>query len=209
MANYATYQAIYGAIAIIPIFLFWLYVTWLIVLLGAVIAYAIQYPQEVKLKEDDGFDRRAYITYYGLRVAVETARSFITGKGALDPEALQDRLSITAEFYLEIVKELHAAGYVEQVEGEERILLARAPDEITVAELMVAFNAEALAAPRGDNDPVRNRISTLFDDARGGMANRTEGVTLLSLAQEMEAEGEELSAKQDIENRAQPEGLAT
>ena len=36
-----TYQLIYGAIAIIPIFLIWIYVSWLVILLGAQIAYCI------------------------------------------------------------------------------------------------------------------------------------------------------------------------
>ncbi|MBF0171262.1 MAG: YihY family inner membrane protein, partial [Nitrospinae bacterium] len=159
LINYGTYQAIYGAIAIIPIFLFWLYVTWLIVLLGAVVAYAIQYPAEVKLPQDDGFDRRSYRTYYGLRVALEAARAFAEGKGALDPARLETRLSITAEFYREIVWELHAAGYMETVEGGDRVLLARAPDQITVADIIVAFNAEALAAPRVKGDPIRDRLA--------------------------------------------------
>ncbi len=34
-----TYQLIYGAIAIIPMFLIWIYVSWLVILLGAQIAY--------------------------------------------------------------------------------------------------------------------------------------------------------------------------
>ena len=36
-----TYQMIYGAVAIIPMFLIWIYVSWLIVLLGAQITYCL------------------------------------------------------------------------------------------------------------------------------------------------------------------------
>ena len=36
-----TYQIIYGAMAVIPIFLLWIYISWLIVLLGAQISYSL------------------------------------------------------------------------------------------------------------------------------------------------------------------------
>ena len=34
---FTVYQVIYGALATIPLFLIWMYVTWLVVLLGAVL----------------------------------------------------------------------------------------------------------------------------------------------------------------------------
>ncbi len=40
--KHSTYQAIYGTLAIIPVFLFWLYVYWLIVLFGALLAHSQQ-----------------------------------------------------------------------------------------------------------------------------------------------------------------------
>ncbi|RCK05116.1 trehalose-binding protein, partial [Thalassospira xianhensis MCCC 1A02616] len=38
--NFPTYQTIYGAVAIVPIFLLWMYLTWIVVLLGAQVAAA-------------------------------------------------------------------------------------------------------------------------------------------------------------------------
>lgn len=41
---FPTYRLIYGALAIIPIFLVWIYVTWLVILLGVLVCYLLQYP---------------------------------------------------------------------------------------------------------------------------------------------------------------------
>lgn len=41
MSNFTSYQLVYGAFAALPIFLLWIYTSWLVVLLGVQISYAI------------------------------------------------------------------------------------------------------------------------------------------------------------------------
>ena len=41
MTNFPTYTLVYGAFAAVPVFLLWLYVSWLVVLLGAVVVAAL------------------------------------------------------------------------------------------------------------------------------------------------------------------------
>lgn len=53
LIEFHTYQILYGALAIIPVFLLWIYISWLIVLFGAVLCHALTYRltyySEVKL----------------------------------------------------------------------------------------------------------------------------------------------------------------
>ena len=42
VATAVPYSAIYGSIGLIPLFLFWIYVTWLIVLFGLILTYTLQ-----------------------------------------------------------------------------------------------------------------------------------------------------------------------
>jgi membrane protein len=41
ITSYSTYEAIYGAIAVIPVFLIWIYTSWVIVILGAHITFCL------------------------------------------------------------------------------------------------------------------------------------------------------------------------
>lgn len=47
VTNFSTYEFIYGAVATIPVLLFWIYVSWLIILFGAVVAYVMQVNREM------------------------------------------------------------------------------------------------------------------------------------------------------------------
>jgi len=42
MKSFTSYQVIYGAIAALPIFLVWIYISWVIVLLGAIVAATLR-----------------------------------------------------------------------------------------------------------------------------------------------------------------------
>ncbi len=47
-ANIVSYDKLYGPLSIIPIFLLWLYLIWIIVLLGAVVSYVFQHRSDLK-----------------------------------------------------------------------------------------------------------------------------------------------------------------
>ncbi len=57
--NVSRYNAIYGSFAALPLFLIWLQLSWLIVLIGAEISYAIQHASNYESPDDDDFSVEA------------------------------------------------------------------------------------------------------------------------------------------------------
>ncbi len=187
--NWASYTVIYGALAVIPIFLFWLYVTWLIVLLGSVIAYAIQYPKEIHSVKNEGFDRSRYLNYYALRLLVEAARAYLADEGALTPRDTQEKLEITAEFYDDILVKLKKLEIIEFVEGaDDTFLLGRPPENILVADLLVNLNGKTLKASPEPLDSDRTALARLFGEIEKSIKSGIDNLNLLELTRQLAKE---------------------
>jgi len=187
LREWASYSNIYGGLAIIPIFLFWLYVTWLIVLGGSVIAYAIQYPKEIKSKKKEGFDRSKYPHYYALRILLESARSFLGNQGPLEPWAVQQKLEITSEFYSEILAKLARLDLIVFLDTE-RFLLKKPLDNIRIADVMAKLNGEMLSPAPEPQDSDRKGVDALFREIKKSMETGLENLTLLGLTHRIIAE---------------------
>lgn len=99
LMNVPTYRVIYGAIAVIPIFLLWIYISWVIVLFGALISNVLTHPYRSSEQRLDGFTQaflwlgylwKAYREGKGLSL---NQLSQITAKlYELDPSQLVDTL---------------------------------------------------------------------------------------------------------------------
>ncbi len=186
--NWATYTAVYGALAIIPMFLFWLYLTWLIVLLGSVIAYAMQYPKEIHHTQNEGFRTTNYLNYYVLRVLIEAARAFERGEGELSQKEVTNKLEITGEFYGDILRKLHKLGLIEFIDmADNRFLFKIAPSDIKITDTLLNLDGETFSVAPEPADDDSAIIDRFFRDIRKGI-NQSAGRVSISELSKMEME---------------------
>ena len=131
LTSFPTYQTIYGAVAVVPIFLIWLYLAWTIVLFGAV--FSASFPEwwrsrvpGVTATLSPALRLEAAVAL----MAVIAAKS--RSGGAVDAEALADALPLDARDA--VIESLRVAGYVAATD-EDNYSLTRDLRHATVADL--------------------------------------------------------------------------
>ncbi len=128
LTTFPTYEAIYGALAAIPIFLLWIYLSWLVVLLGAEFTYGLGVYRQLVRHGDDAAAELENM----LCLLLQLARTQKKGT-ALALRKLQ-HCSADAEHLL---AKLRACKLVERNE-KGRWLLARGSQDITLYEVYLA-----------------------------------------------------------------------
>ena len=127
----STYATIYGAVAIIPIFLVWIYLSWTVIILGAVLSAS--FPDWWRRR--DPRTGRALSPAETLEVAVALlaalSRQAARG-GTVTQEELSEAVPVLARD--PVLEELRVARYIVETE-DERLSLARDLHRVSVAEL--------------------------------------------------------------------------
>lgn len=126
----STYSTIYGAVAIIPIFLMWIFLSWTVIILGAVLAAS--FPD---WRRRDPLIELPLTPAETLEVAVAVlavlSRKAVKG-GTIRQEKLAESVPLLARD--EVVERLRGAGYISETE-DGRLCLARDLHVTTVADL--------------------------------------------------------------------------
>jgi membrane protein len=188
LSSGTTYETIYGAVAVVPIFLVWLYASWTVVILGAVVAAA--FPDWWRSRDPlIGVEMtpalRLEIAVAVLSVLSARAR---TG-GAVAPGMLKDRVPVEARE--EIVDRLALAGYVVVTE-DGALALARDLHATTlgdlVADLGLSLTAGAAAA-RSEAQALLQRQSGTLPELLGQLEKAEAGVLDRPLAEVVAGSG--------------------
>jgi membrane protein len=134
LANFNTYSAIYGALAAAPVFLLWVYLSWVAVLLGASLASSIssfRY-QPAAMRLPLGFEM------YGLiRLLARFNEARRLGRGLHVDQILRIEPLLTDGLAQQLLAQLCDINVVRRAEDGEW-LLARDLDELSMAELYEA-----------------------------------------------------------------------
>jgi membrane protein len=137
VANFPTYTLVYGAFAAFPIFLIWLYLSWVVVLFGATLTAMLPaWRAEHALRADaPGRD---------LLDALAVLRVLARARGALSVGGIAGQAGLTPERCERVLERCATLGWTARTD-KESWLLARDAGAIRVADVVRAFAIDTVA----------------------------------------------------------------
>ena len=112
------FNTLYGSIAMIPLFLLWLQITWLIVLMGAEISFAYQNIENYEFEEDAlnlSHNNKRILT---LLIAYHIIKNFEEGGEPWNTDILSHELGIPLMLVNELVFDLASAGILAELAAD-------------------------------------------------------------------------------------------
>ncbi|WP_162902115.1 YihY family inner membrane protein [Facilibium subflavum] len=111
-----TYEMLYGALAIIPLFILWVAISWQIFLLGAVVVHALSVPWQQKIeKKCDKFDLALRVLKV-LQQAQKEKKSYTLSK------INQKALGASMSHLQQVLDKLVACGYIQLTQAQRYCL---------------------------------------------------------------------------------------
>jgi membrane protein len=175
-------MVIYAGFAVVLIFLLWIYISWLILLLGAQLSFYVQNPEHLRYGHSDIPMTGALRERIALSIMCLIGQRFAAGQPRWDVNDLAERLNVPGVVINDVVTDLEDHGLVLTAE-DESIAPARDLDAITLASIFDAIRhetpnprhpkpravCEADAAAKRADDAVRTSVAgqTLRDLVTG------------------------------------------
>ena len=152
---------IYGSLAALPIILTWIYISWVIALVGCRLCYALDASR--KVAPDQALQAVAARETFVVRALVELARLHRLKGGPLTVRALAAELQAPNRLVREALRALASFHLVVETR-RGRFLPARDPSQITLAEARSAAR-DTLRHPVHQLDPVGAALAASWDRA--------------------------------------------
>jgi membrane protein len=182
VASSTQYYAIYSSVAILLLFLIWLHMGWVIVLLGAQVAYAHQHiyffqgDRQLLAQSAAGREKLALHTLHLV------GRNFYYGLDPMTVTELSSQLKIPAVSVKEFLEMFAETRLVLAVNDGETYVLGRDPETIAIKDILdcVRNSGKKVKMPE-DRSPEEDEIDELLATIDESTARALEGKTLQSL----------------------------
>lgn len=159
---FARYDAIYGSIAFLPLFLIWLQISWLIVLFGAEICYGVQYIDQWEMNSEKLKISLSHKKKLMILLLYRVVKSFEKGEGPYSLNDLAASVNIPRRYVVDICYELEKSQLIIRVDGDD---IAFQPSfdihQMDIYTVLDKYESEGM----GDFDPRKSKAFQSIEDA--------------------------------------------
>ena len=157
---FVRYNAIYGSLVILPLFILWLQISWLIVLFGAQLAYAIQYVKGWFFDNEKLIISLGHTKRLMLLLLYKIIKNFKNNEGAILRSELANGMHVPHRHIHIICEKMERAGLVIKTNNEDiSYLPAFDIQKMDIQTVLAKYENEGLK----DFDNTRSKTFTAID----------------------------------------------
>lgn len=176
------YREIYGTLAMLVILAIWIYVTWIVILLGVEVTHSIQYSNYKKGSSEKTLNEDSdYINDLGIiTLFLIVAAHFHEGKGACSAADVAATARVSESLVHKIFDRFKAAKFIYEVEGDTKgYLPACSLNKITFDALVAVVDKE-LTDHFTDALPASPKLMQIFQKLQQTQSDTLEKITVNS-----------------------------
>jgi len=173
---------IYGSLGLVPVFMIGLYLSWLILLFGAQVAYAFQNRRTyLEEKQVENINQRGR-EFVALRLITLIGQRYLEGEPPPSISDMAEQLGVPTRLITQILNTLVAARLVVETAGlETGYLPARPMETITCHDLLLAMRASQGQELATREEPTRREVYGEFQRIQEAERQAASSVSLLAL----------------------------
>jgi len=198
----AQYSALYSGFAAFPILLMWIYASWVVVLLGAEVAFAHEHEHSYRglamFKRPDAAMRENM----AVRAMVRIGQRFAGGRTPWTAEALARELGVPLNAFYEVLESLVVAGILATTSSNEGLRYLPRMDigRITLVSIIQALRRTPGLRPLTARFAVDGYVDELFEQIRTDLVDSPANKTL----REMVERADRLEQEPRVDPSVQP-----
>ncbi len=175
VTEFIPYSKVYGVMGLIPLSVFWIFITWLIVLFGLQLTFTTQHLKTLDAAEIAAAKKTE--EYFiandltAINIVREIAAAFQANQAPVSPEVICSKLDIPAEFSEKILDHLVASGIIMKTsEPKLGFVPAKEPENIRLSDIGAAV-AEVSFAQSTTGQP--DTLAQITQSQRNALAQYT------------------------------------
>ncbi|GEM_PF-2658780 len=162
-------NAVYGSLAFIPLFLFYIYFSWTILLWGGELCFGLQHLDDLKASQELRKWTSATRRRIGFVLMLQASQAFLKGK-PLSLAEFAGRKALSRRSLDELVKDLEGSGLLLRVKAKEAVVPGAPPERISMRSLVEALDGADLPLGRLGN----SKLDSFLEETRARLLD-TDG----------------------------------